>query len=288
MGVFLATAAPPCLQAVALRGCVIFDISFTHVAPHLLERGVLHVHLMHATNLKAADRNGLSDPYVKLSLWGQQHKSKTIKKTLEPKWDETFKFVGVLRDLISERLQLRVMDDDLGMADDWLGAAAVDLSELGVTEVHLAAQVQLHLPTAAARLLLTLPQNVAELSHVQHLIRAVRLSTQGEVHLKITWRADKSSALKAATNLTRGRRESPHVTTPRACLSPSVAEALRFFSDGATASRSCERIRPEERSTTSFSPSASMRTKREEVYPGRICRASTPATREQAQWQNMY
>ena len=39
---------------------------------------------------RAADRGGTSDPYVKLSLAGQQHKSKTIKKTLDPVWNEHF------------------------------------------------------------------------------------------------------------------------------------------------------------------------------------------------------
>ena len=66
--------------------------------PHMLAKGTLHVYLSHATGLKSADRNGLSDPYVKLSLGKHKSKSKTIKKTLNPRWDEDFEWRGTLRD----------------------------------------------------------------------------------------------------------------------------------------------------------------------------------------------
>ena len=54
-----------------------------------------------ATGLKSADLNGKSDPYVRLTLAGQQAKSKTIMKSLDPQWDETFEFVGVRGELVS-------------------------------------------------------------------------------------------------------------------------------------------------------------------------------------------
>ena len=43
-----------------------------------------------ATDLAAADRNGLSDPYVLLSLNGEKHKTRTVLKSLNPVWDEAF------------------------------------------------------------------------------------------------------------------------------------------------------------------------------------------------------
>ena len=49
--------------------------------------GTLHVHLVSATGLKSADRNGKSDPYARLRLAGQQLRSKTLMETLEPRWD---------------------------------------------------------------------------------------------------------------------------------------------------------------------------------------------------------
>ena len=53
-----------------------------------------------ATGLKSADLNEKSDPYVRLTLAGQQAKSKTIMKSLDPQWDETFEFVGVRGKLV--------------------------------------------------------------------------------------------------------------------------------------------------------------------------------------------
>ena len=76
------------------------------------------------------DRNGFSDPYVKLTLCGKTHKSKTIKKNLNPRWDEGFEYKGVLKDLVAEPMQLHAFDYDFGSRDDKLGNASVDLRAL--------------------------------------------------------------------------------------------------------------------------------------------------------------
>ena len=55
--------------------------------------GVLHVKLLRAAHLSAKDVNGRSDPFVKLSLGGQLHKSSTKRETLNPVWDEHYDFV---------------------------------------------------------------------------------------------------------------------------------------------------------------------------------------------------
>ena len=47
--------------------------------------GTLRITLSHAVGLKSMDSNGFSDPYVKLSLGRHKEKSKTIKKTLNPR-----------------------------------------------------------------------------------------------------------------------------------------------------------------------------------------------------------
>lgn len=56
--------------------------------------GVIRVHLKSAERLRAADKNGLSDPYVKLHLGGMSERSAVVKKTLNPKfdWDFAFRF----------------------------------------------------------------------------------------------------------------------------------------------------------------------------------------------------
>ena len=63
--------------------------------------------LERAAGLKAADRNGASDPYCKLSLCGQSHKSATVKRSLNPRWDQQFQFKGELRELCDEPLRLQ-------------------------------------------------------------------------------------------------------------------------------------------------------------------------------------
>jgi hypothetical protein len=50
--------------------------------------GTLFVLLTRATNLKAMDSNGFSDPYAKLTIGSVVHKSKTIRKSLNPMWHE--------------------------------------------------------------------------------------------------------------------------------------------------------------------------------------------------------
>ena len=148
-------------EGLTTQGSVAFSVAWEALTMRQTQTGVLHVHLSHAVGLKAMDRNGFSDPYVKLSLKGQQHKSKTIKKTLDPKWDEGFEFKGELRELISDPLQLHVFDKDWGSSDDKLGNASVDLRELEVN------------------------QRMPITSH---------LNTQGTVHLTVSWRPDRASS----------------------------------------------------------------------------------------------
>ena len=118
------------------RGSLTFAISWEPVAAEQVGSGTLHVTLHRAQGLKAMDRNGKSDPYVKLTLAGKTHKSKIIKKTLDPVWEESFKWSGVLRELSADPLQLHAFDYDFGSRDDKLGHASVDLRGLEGGEVR--------------------------------------------------------------------------------------------------------------------------------------------------------
>eukprot|EP00759_Apiculatamorpha_spiralis_P004314 PhF_6_TR12583/c0_g1_i4/m.19796 len=76
-----------------------------------------------ATNLKACDGNGLSDPYVKVMCNGSKvFKTKVIKKNLNPVWNESFPVTP------GSVLQLVVMDEDL-MVDDQIGEARVTVPQ---------------------------------------------------------------------------------------------------------------------------------------------------------------
>jgi len=100
--------------------------------------GVLRVTLQEATGLRAADMtflgpllSGKSDPYVKLRLGSQEWRSKTISKTLKPKWTdaETDFLINVYED---QELCIDVYDEDMASKDDFLGGKVVGVASLVV------------------------------------------------------------------------------------------------------------------------------------------------------------
>ncbi len=93
-------------------------------------QGYLRLEVIRAANLRAADRGKNSDPYVFLRLNGERKgKSKTIKKTLNPEWNEDLGEFPVASRVAAEAI-LEVMDwDQVGTADS-LGEARLDLSVL--------------------------------------------------------------------------------------------------------------------------------------------------------------
>lgn len=102
--------------------------------------GYLHIDVISANNLPAGDRNGKSDPYVKLYLNTDKEsffKSKKIKKTLNPTWNESTS-VAVLNKYDSI-IKVVAYDWDVGPEqDDLLGIGYMKLSEMkkeGETEI---------------------------------------------------------------------------------------------------------------------------------------------------------
>ncbi|XP_029343015.1 multiple C2 and transmembrane domain-containing protein isoform X2 [Acyrthosiphon pisum] len=94
----------------------------------------LKIHLKKGKDLIARDKNGLSDPYVKFKIGGRQiHKSKTVYKSLNPTWDETFSH---LLDDPFEPIQIKVFDYDWGLQDDFMGAAQIALTTLELGKQH--------------------------------------------------------------------------------------------------------------------------------------------------------
>uniref|UniRef100_A0A1B0AMI4 C2 domain-containing protein n=2 Tax=Nemorhina TaxID=44051 RepID=A0A1B0AMI4_9MUSC len=88
----------------------------------------LRVHLKNGTDLMAMDKNGLSDPYVKMKIGGRLlHKSRTIHRDLNPVWDEVF--VVAVEDPF-EPIIVKVFDYDWGLQDDFMGSAQIDLTQL--------------------------------------------------------------------------------------------------------------------------------------------------------------
>lgn len=90
--------------------------------------GVLQVKLIEGKNLAAMDKGGTSDPYciITSSFNKQRFKSKIVKKTLNPKWDQEFKFY------VSQptgHILIKLWDKD-ALWDDKLGEFSVAVKPL--------------------------------------------------------------------------------------------------------------------------------------------------------------
>ena len=94
-------------------------------------RLMLKVKIIEGRNLRAADRNKSSDPFVLVSLGREKFKTSTVKKSLNPKWTAKNAFIfgkkktRPLKDDSGE-VVFNVKDADTFMSD-FLGTAKVAL-----------------------------------------------------------------------------------------------------------------------------------------------------------------
>lgn len=138
--------APSPSSAGALDHAASFRITSGSVAPpssigELPVMGRLRVRCVSAQNLAAGDRHVVpawssSDPYVVLQLQDSlelpqsaKRRTKTLNKTLNPEWNEEFRFSvrACPDDLL---LHIDVYDHDHGKEDDFLGQASMPLRPL--------------------------------------------------------------------------------------------------------------------------------------------------------------
>ncbi|KAI5107508.1 extended synaptotagmin-3 [Silurus meridionalis] len=98
-----------------------------------LPRGVVRVHVLEAEDLKAMDTKmmglvkGKSDPYAVLTVGNQRFKTKTIKETLNPKWEEVYEFV--VHEAPGQELEVELYDEDTDK-DDFMGRFNLDFGEV--------------------------------------------------------------------------------------------------------------------------------------------------------------
>lgn len=105
-------------------------------AESVVNQGTLSIKVLSCANLASADRNGKSDPYVLFQLDGKTlARTKTVKRTLNPKFNETLPDLEVPSRL-GHSYVFNVRDWDQLSASDPLGKAHVNLAELQPNESH--------------------------------------------------------------------------------------------------------------------------------------------------------
>uniref|UniRef100_A0A8C1XEJ5 Extended synaptotagmin-like protein 3 n=1 Tax=Cyprinus carpio TaxID=7962 RepID=A0A8C1XEJ5_CYPCA len=104
-----------------------------------LPRGVVRVHVLEAQDLVAKDTymmglvKGKSDPYTVLRVGNKQFKTKTIKETLNPRWNEVYEFV--IHEAPGQELEVELYDEDTD-ADDFLGSFVFDLQWFTLEDIE--------------------------------------------------------------------------------------------------------------------------------------------------------
>jgi stromal membrane-associated protein len=87
--------------------------------------GVLAVVMKSGRNLPSMDLNGKSDPYVKLKIGDQKRKTKIVKKTLNPDWNENM----MLHCNLADSMRITVMDWDKFSANDLIADRTLSLAD---------------------------------------------------------------------------------------------------------------------------------------------------------------
>ncbi|CAL1532410.1 unnamed protein product [Lymnaea stagnalis] len=90
--------------------------------------GRILVVVQEACHLKASDSNGKSDPYCEVSMGSQEHRTKVIPGTLNPRWNASMQFQ--IRDVDRDTLCFTVYDRDLYSPNDFLGRTEVRIKDV--------------------------------------------------------------------------------------------------------------------------------------------------------------
>ncbi|XP_048039832.1 synaptotagmin-4 [Megalobrama amblycephala] len=114
-------------------GTLFFSVEYN------FEKKAFMVHIKEAHGLSPTDEQSLtSDPYIKLTLLPEKkHKVKTrvLRKTLDPAFDETFSFYGIQYARVSQlALHFMVLSFDRFSRDEVIGETLVPLADIDLSE----------------------------------------------------------------------------------------------------------------------------------------------------------
>ena len=108
----------------------LLDVGGTPNSVAASQARVLEVTICKGAALMAKDKSGTSDPFVEARLGKQRFKTKVVKKSLTPEWNETFKFDYSSG---SPSLSLVVYDEDkglLGSSAEYMGSCEITVDDL--------------------------------------------------------------------------------------------------------------------------------------------------------------
>lgn len=95
----------------------------------MADTGIAKIEILDGENMPSHDRNGKSDPFAELWINGiKAYKTEIIKKTLEPKWNETTTLP--IKSRTRTKFDLKVFDFDRTGDNDLIAESNVDLSSL--------------------------------------------------------------------------------------------------------------------------------------------------------------
>ncbi|XP_048866695.1 extended synaptotagmin-2-like isoform X5 [Brienomyrus brachyistius] len=98
-----------------------------------MPKGILRIHFLEAQDLLGKDKflrgliKGKSDPYGVVQIGNQLFQSKTIKETVNPKWNEVYE--ALVYEHSGQHVEIELFDEDPDK-DDFLGSLMIDMTEL--------------------------------------------------------------------------------------------------------------------------------------------------------------
>ena len=129
-------------DAVEKRGRIELEIHVEPSSANQTEQMRIVCDIRQAKNLPIMDPNGFSDPYVKVKLISSngsqlsiKRKTKIIKNTLNPEWNETLNIDINSKDK-DRRLVVSIWDWDLASRNDFMGSLSFGVSELMKSPVN--------------------------------------------------------------------------------------------------------------------------------------------------------
>ncbi|KAL4537133.1 hypothetical protein Ndes2526B_g04958 [Nannochloris sp. 'desiccata'] len=148
----------------------------TYLDPGFLRKkmdGVLEITIRGAKGLKSADMfGGKSDPYCIVSVGGSSARTPTIQDNNDPTWEH--KALLFVQNLKSQRLNVRVLDEDFANSDDLLGSGMRGIADLGDGK-----EIEIEVPLTGGTGSVTLKLQYEAFTQDEDLLRAATVARMG-------------------------------------------------------------------------------------------------------------